>query len=502
MGIEDFEITSGSKEKGIVHGYLGITKEISFRGVVSFLNKTDNLHIRSLELKLTGFLETLLTVDKKQYKENLLLVQKSTVLIDETVQKFSEHANLKKKVISFPKGLHEINFEILIEESICSNLLASFKTSPVSNEDESKIVYLLEATLILAQTGLFGGISETNNKKPITCVEEVDVPRIQGKNLIASENCQGKLVLQNSDDIVDYKINISNTVFGYQQPITVDIEYIRVRNGNIKSVEVVIRQHEVLRCYGNQKTFKPIIASPDLKPKFKIEKTKEYEECKFVSYLSVKEMSTTQKKNKKKKGETEPHQGFQSPLLNIYHVIEITCNLKGGKEIKIEAPCIFFEADESATKIVKNLDGELIPLEESIPPNPRKNDFHAPYNKLLCTEFDITRKYSVAPQAYPQLNTKSTIDFFVEYTIEVNIEPVLLLEINSPSVLKFASSRQEADEQLHNHCIEPLPIPSNPNLIIDTAPIERWNKDLMEKDGALHLKELFQCVIQMCETIG
>ncbi|KAJ3202724.1 hypothetical protein HK099_001755 [Clydaea vesicula] len=153
----------------------------------------------------------------------------------------------------------------------------------------------------------------------------------------------------------------------------------------------------------------------------------------------------------------------------------------------------------------------------SVPPNPRENDFHAPYNKLLCTEFDITGKYSVAPQAYPQPNTKSTIDFFVEYTIE------------------FISSREEADEQIRKRLkdigplcplgnlygvfafgtkyaiynymkdsrrIEPAPIPSDPNLTVDTAPIERWNKDLMEKDGALHLKELFQCVVQMCEAIG
>ncbi|KAJ3379268.1 hypothetical protein HDU92_006782 [Lobulomyces angularis] len=171
----------------------------------------------------------------------------------------------------------------------------------------------------------------------------------------------------------------------------------------------------------------------------------------------------------------------------------------------------------------------------SVPPNPRENDFHAPYNKLLCTEFDITGKYSVAPQAYPQPNTKSTIDFFVEYTIEVNDEPVLLLEITIPSLLKFISSREEADEQIRKRLkdigplcplgnlygvsafgtkyaiynymkdsrrIEPAPIPSDPNLTVDTAPIERWNKDLMEKDGALHLKELFQCVVQMCEAIG
>lgn len=171
---------------------------------------------------------------------------------------------------------------------------------------------------------------------------------------------------------------------------------------------------------------------------------------------------------------------------------------------------------------------------QSIPPNPRENDFHAPYDKLLNTEFKTDGRFTVAPQAYPQRDTRETIDFFVEYTIEIDDKPVFIVEIKSPSKLTVSSSREEADFQLRrrlidiaplcpldtlygmsafgtqyaiykysksNRFIEPRVIPSDPVYITDTAPVERWGKDLMKNDGAIELRKLFQIIIESCEDI-
>lgn len=162
----------------------------------------------------------------------------------------------------------------------------------------------------------------------------------------------------------------------------------------------------------------------------------------------------------------------------------------------------------------------------SIPANPRENDYYAPYNKLLNYIFPPDTEFTVVPQSYPVPESRDSIDFVIEYLIEVQNKPVLILEIKSPSNIKFLSKRQEADNQIRrrlrdiadlcpldklygisafgtdiraynidkNYDILPERIPEDQKRIIDTAPKDQWNIDILTLEGSKVLEDIFNYV--------
>ena len=151
----------------------------------------------------------------------------------------------------------------------------------------------------------------------------------------------------------------------------------------------------------------------------------------------------------------------------------------------------------------------------AVPPNPRENDFYAPYNKLLNVVFPVDSDFTVAPQSYPIPISRDSIDFVIEYMVLLDNMPVFILEVKEPSRIELLSARQEADMQIRrrlrdlrfrcrldtfygvsafgqqlciyyintDNVVEPHIIPQDIELLIDTAPRDRWSIDVLTTNG-------------------
>jgi hypothetical protein len=162
----------------------------------------------------------------------------------------------------------------------------------------------------------------------------------------------------------------------------------------------------------------------------------------------------------------------------------------------------------------------------SIPPNPRENDYYAPYNKLLNSVFPVDTDFTVVPQSYPVPDSRESIDFVVEYLVEFQNKPVFVLEIKSPGNLSLLSKRQEADNQIRrrlrdivdlcpldklygasafgtklciyninkDYDVYPEHVVDHPTKLLDTAPTSRWNTDILTGEGSAKLAKIFDYV--------
>ena len=169
----------------------------------------------------------------------------------------------------------------------------------------------------------------------------------------------------------------------------------------------------------------------------------------------------------------------------------------------------------------------------TVPVNPRENDYYAPYNKLLNILFPADSPFTVGPQTHPISESGESIDFVVEYQVFWGDAPVFILEIKTGPKLRLVSAREEADHQIRRRLrdligICPLPalhavsaigtklcfytaqaeigitppkIAAERELITDTAPIERWDCDVLEAEGAARLKDVVYEIQQACARL-
>ena len=171
----------------------------------------------------------------------------------------------------------------------------------------------------------------------------------------------------------------------------------------------------------------------------------------------------------------------------------------------------------------------------TIPFNPRKNDYYAPYNKLLNVLFPPDSPFTVEPQSRLIIaESREPIDFLVEYQVlweNANV-PVFILEIETGPKLGLVSVR-EADirirkrlrdlisfcplSKLHavsaigtklcfytaeaGRVISPLRIVADDHFAIDTAPLERWDCDVLEVERAARLKAIVHEIQQECAQL-
>jgi hypothetical protein len=166
----------------------------------------------------------------------------------------------------------------------------------------------------------------------------------------------------------------------------------------------------------------------------------------------------------------------------------------------------------------------------TIPANPRENDYYAPYNKLLNVLFPPDGPFTVGPQTYQIAESRESIDILVEYQVFWGDAPVFILEIRTEPKLGLVSAREEADLQIRRRlrdlidvcplsklhaisaigtrfcfytaeagrAITPPRIVADDQLTTDTAPLGRWDCDVLEAEGAARLKALVHEIHQAC----
>lgn len=162
-----------------------------------------------------------------------------------------------------------------------------------------------------------------------------------------------------------------------------------------------------------------------------------------------------------------------------------------------------------------------------------EDDFYAPYNKLLCTLFPVDTSFTVAPRIYRTTDSGSPSNVSLEYTVFFDDKPVFVLQVKAPSRFRVISAREESDIQLRKrirdllssaaiptlHAVSafgtrlcfysaqeggpiiPPTIILDPDLLVDTAPMDRWDCDLLDDDGAIRLKEVVNKIRNQCENL-
>lgn len=205
-----------------------------------------------------------------------------------------------------------------------------------------------------------------------------------------------------------------------------------------------------------------------------------------------------------------------------------------------ETRCItidfFFTTNESVDHepIMAPWSSPIMQRFRSVPPNPQESEFYAPYNKLLCTLFPVDTAFTVAPQSYlMSVASGGSVDFLVEYVVFYDENPVFLLQIRAPAKMQLISAREESDDHIRKRIRDlrvfcPLPtlhavsafgtrmcfysatvgcptapgrLPSDPELLCDTAPRSRWDCDVLEDEGAILLKEVVNKIRNQCENL-
>jgi len=187
---------------------------------------------------------------------------------------------------------------------------------------------------------------------------------------------------------------------------------------------------------------------------------------------------------------------------------------------------------------------------KKVPSNPSEGDFHGPYNMLLSSLFpfdDFTVGSRYWPQSCDMEDSVYIFKVLFEEKVLLEDKTVFILEVNSPQDLALRSVREIADQKIRD-CIGgviglscllrmmtvldyidcPLPtlhaisamgtklcfynksrngpvtphcIPPNLDPLLDVAPVERWDCDILEEDGAQKFQAVIEEIIKGCETL-
>jgi hypothetical protein len=171
----------------------------------------------------------------------------------------------------------------------------------------------------------------------------------------------------------------------------------------------------------------------------------------------------------------------------------------------------------------------------TIPANPRENDYYVPYNKLLNVLFPPDGPFTVGPQTHSIVESHESINFLVEYQRFWGDAPVFILEIKTGPKLGLVPAQEEADLQIRRrlrdlvgicplsklHAISaigtklcfytaeagramaaiPPRIVTDDQLATDTAPLQRWDCDVLGAEGTARLKAVVHEIHQACAQL-
>ncbi|KAJ3046255.1 hypothetical protein HDV00_000067 [Rhizophlyctis rosea] len=349
MGVRDLEITPPEGELTFLHGYLGVTETVTIKGVVKLV-ATSSVKIKTLRVSLEGIISTYIKTSDKRVHEttNALISETVDALTPLTTQSSGRPATPSKRYITLPKGPHALPFELLLPAAKCRMLPASH-VSEQTDDAKSYILYELKAELVT-----MGGIFTSD--KTHVATEEIDIPRVNVPAVVRAATTTANVVLEGSDDNVDYKIDVEPSVFGVDQPITVRVHGIIPSNPKLKiaGLSVFLKQHEVIRANGQQRQIVTSVAVPDSKLKLATGKAVNGAERWFgdlsisVPATHMKLKKDKQKKLKTTKSTVDVFPSFEADLIGVHHVISIVIKFKGGKvpDVKLEAPAVFIDADK------------------------------------------------------------------------------------------------------------------------------------------------------------
>lgn len=169
---------------------------------------------------------------------------------------------------------------------------------------------------------------------------------------------------------------------------------------------------------------------------------------------------------------------------------------------------------------------------------PIENKFYGLYDAILnecfpSTEFTVTPQYATAEA---QTGGIGAIDFTITYVIEpLDLEsPILFVEIKPPTYLSPITTRKNAENQVRSRfgmlahlvripklygisaigrhlsyfiydratgVVEPAALPDHPSVVLDTAPVERWDTNIMHEEGRTKFLAMVEEIKQMVHDL-
>ncbi|KIK04044.1 hypothetical protein K443DRAFT_676349 [Laccaria amethystina LaAM-08-1] len=161
-----------------------------------------------------------------------------------------------------------------------------------------------------------------------------------------------------------------------------------------------------------------------------------------------------------------------------------------------------------------------------------ENVFHAPYSKLLNTLFPVDTDFTVIPN-FQEINSAKGADYLVTFEIFLENRPVFVLELKHEKDFSIKSKRSAADDQLRGRLGDlidtcPLPVlhgasafgtkfcfysitkaglvlpehtPASLEYMIDTAPVDRWNCDILTDEGEAELRRIVEVITTECAQL-
>ncbi|KAI9566198.1 hypothetical protein HD554DRAFT_2194495 [Boletus coccyginus] len=182
---------------------------------------------------------------------------------------------------------------------------------------------------------------------------------------------------------------------------------------------------------------------------------------------------------------------------------------------------------------------EVVRQFQTSSPNADEGDFLGPYNKVLNILFPPDTDFTIVPQ-YLKPDFVGLSGYIFSFEIFFKNWPVFILQLKRPGTLKYQSSRAIADEVIRARVADsaddrPVPIlhavsafgtrlsfyhldtanaaagiiilpmrtiPPRPPGLNDTAPMERWDCDVLEEEGEMKLRAVVDSIKAACEDIA
>jgi len=162
-----------------------------------------------------------------------------------------------------------------------------------------------------------------------------------------------------------------------------------------------------------------------------------------------------------------------------------------------------------------------------------ESQYYGPYNSLLHDLFPAKEHYMVVPQKRPR--QLESVDFTTIFLIQRRGHPVFFVEIKATGHIRNDFSRSAADQQMRERVyalrndieipilygvsaigtklcfykytkstrqLEPKRLNDNDTFVVDTAPRERWDVDVLTDEGERKFRDVIGDVKRICEQMG
>ncbi|KAJ3218547.1 hypothetical protein HDU67_005106 [Dinochytrium kinnereticum] len=374
--LEDLTIEPVDGSKSLFHGYLGVTPVVTVSGIVRF-EATRSVSIASIKITLLGDLAASISgngewrpqlqaspphgafINAKKAKK--VILEQTKILLAPA------SADAKKKSdrsVPLKAGTHSFPFEFTLSEKITASLPPSLSTEWSENgSDAIGVNYKLEAEVGLAP-GLFGSTIKTER-----VVEPVDFPRIDVPTVLRGEGADTGVMIAGLNEKVEWRVGIDKAIFGLKEPVKFTIHHVRPVSPrtNITSVTVAIRQDAVISLgEGLTRVVRELISVPDVSgrviPRGGTGKSSGPPTWIGEVFATI---DATHWRSKKDHRTINALQDTYNEIFSIRHAYEICIKIKGEPDLRVEAPCVFIDADADVRAwVVRNAAGIQADLEE------------------------------------------------------------------------------------------------------------------------------------------